>query len=710
MQTRTRNALLATALWSIGTASYAQTASESPSVDPSAPAAAAEADSTDADSKDIVVTAQKRAERVQDVSAQVNVLTAATINGLQIRQTPDIVATIPNLTIARTDTYRNSTIVLRSISQANNSDVPVAVIVDGVPQIDPKEFNTRLFDVAQIEVLKGPQGSLYGRNAEAGVILITTVAPTNEFGGSGRLSYGKNGQVDTSVGISGAIVPDKVLFRLSGNYFTSNGLITNDFRSDRPDYVDHDWNVRGSLRILPTDDITIDLIGRYGDFRAGSTYFTPIFSANANDFQNPREGFPNRAFGHSLFLSGKFEAQLGFATLTAITGYTKNKETQITDVDFTNKVQNPTVTQRGDYQPSDSHVFSQELRLTGSSTSRLRWFVGADYLSASKYVSTNIFTDRQNYDVDPYGPYLVSNIGRTTRSDYGVSGQLDFDVFDGFTLSGGLRYEDSKRKQLNLVNGVRRKVDFDKLQPKVTATYKFDRDLLVYGTYAVGHRAGGFNQPNFQIPIFADETLKNFEVGLKSQWLDRRLTINAALFSGNVTNYQYSYIDSTTASSVTGTIAGVRIRGLEVEARANPFAGLNLSGSIGVSDPKITKSVFPQLVGNATPRARKFTWQAGFDYTVPISDDVSFVARANANGFSRTYWFIDNLDVQRPRGFLDGNIGVTTGDLTVTLWGKNLTNTKANETFFPRQATGNPFYLAYPIKPVSYGVELAFKF
>ncbi len=697
--------MLAGVICGVATAASAQT----PTVDP-APSRTDQASRAAPDSNDIVVTAEKRPERVQDVSAQVNVLTAAAIAGLQIRQAPDIVATIPNLTIARTDTYRNSTIVLRSISQANNSDVPVAVIVDGVPQIDPKEFNTRLFDVAQIEVLKGPQGSLYGRNAEAGVILITTVAPTNHFSGSGRISYGKNAQVDATLGISGAIVPDKVLFRLSGNIFRSDGLITNDFRSDRPDYVDHDWNVRGSLRILPADNVTVDLIGRYGDFRAGSTYFTPIFSANANDFRNPREGFPNRAFGHSLFLSGRIEANLGFATVTSITGYSKNNETQITDVDFTNNVQNPTVTQRGDFQPSDSDVFSQEVRVTGSSAARLRWFVGADYLSASKFVSTNIFTDRANYDVDPYGPYLVSNIGRTTRSDYGISGQVDVDLFDRFTLSGGLRYEDSKRQQLNLVNGVRRQVSFDKLQPKVTATYKVNRDVLVYATYAVGHRAGGFNQPNFQIPIFADETLKNFEVGLKSQWFDRKLTVNVALFSGNVTNYQYSYIDSNTASSVTGTIDGVRVRGLEVEARANPVSGLNLFGSIGVSDPKITKSVFPQLIGNATPRARKFTWQAGFDYTTPLKDDLSLVVRANANGFSSTYWFVDNLDIQRPRAFLDANVGITTGNVTVTLWGKNLTNTKANETFFPRQATGNPFYLAYPIKPVSYGVELAYKF
>jgi iron complex outermembrane recepter protein len=109
--------------------------------------------------QEIIVTAEKRPERLQDVPAQIDVLTGETLQALQIRETPDITATVPNLTVARNDTYSNSTIVLRSITQANNSDVPVAVIVDGVPQDDSKQFNTYLFDIAQIEVLRGAQGA-----------------------------------------------------------------------------------------------------------------------------------------------------------------------------------------------------------------------------------------------------------------------------------------------------------------------------------------------------------------------------------------------------------------------------------------------------------------------------------------------------------------------------------------------------------------------
>src|SRR5580658_6261576 len=198
----------------------------------------AQAMGTDPTLQEIIVTAEKRPERLQDVPAQVDVLTGQSLEALQIRQAPDITETIPNLTVARNDTYSNSTIVLRGITQANNSDVPVAIIVDGVPQDDSKQFNTHLFDIAQIEVLKGPQGSLYGRNAEAGAIIITA-SPTNDLHGFADASYGKGSSLDASAGISGALVPDTLLYRVAGSYSRTDGLIDNTFLGNHPDYVDY---------------------------------------------------------------------------------------------------------------------------------------------------------------------------------------------------------------------------------------------------------------------------------------------------------------------------------------------------------------------------------------------------------------------------------------------------------------------------------------
>src|SRR3954453_11040246 len=265
-----------------------------------------------ANQNEIIVTAQKRSEKLQNVPIQVDVLTGRMLEARQVRMTSEIARTVPNLTIEKTDVYSNSVIVLRGIAQASNADAPVAVIVDGVPQDDPKQFNMHLFDVAAIEVLKGPQGSLYGRDAEAGAVIINTVQPTNDFHGFIDGSFSRGSAFDGSAAVSGPIVPDKVLFRVAGSYFHTAGVIPNSFRHVPNDSVPHDWSLRGSLLFNFGPDSRLTLIAQHGDYNAGHVFFVPVWSGNANDFQLPRSNFPNYGNGNSTNLTGKFESDLGF--------------------------------------------------------------------------------------------------------------------------------------------------------------------------------------------------------------------------------------------------------------------------------------------------------------------------------------------------------------------------------------------------------------
>jgi iron complex outermembrane receptor protein len=673
----------------------------------------AQAMGTDPTLQEIIVTAEKRPERLQDVPAQVDVLTGQSLEALQIRQAPDITETIPNLTVARNDTYSNSTIVLRGITQANNSDVPVAIMVDGVPQDDSKQFNTYLFDVAQIEVLKGPQGSLYGRNAEAGAIIITTAPPTNEFKGFGDVSYGNGETVDGRVSISGPIVPDMVLFRLAGNYVRSDGLIRNSFQNNDADYIDFDRSLRGDVLFLMGPALKLDLIAEYRAFRAGTTFFSPVFSGNPNDYVDPQGNFPNVDNGYSSFLDAKLEADLGFATFTSVSGYARIKEHQISDVDFTNPVQSPTVFQVGDNQPSGNRILSEDLRLVSPSAEAFRWLVSADFLEASQLLSTNIFADTGQYATDPFNPalLLVSSAADNKRKDYGVSAQFDYDVLEHLTLTAGVRYDKDQRRQIDLNANTEREATFDATQPKFTATYKFTSNALVYATYGEGFRSGGFNQPNFSVPIFGEETLKNYEAGFKSQWLDRRLTVNVDAYAGHVANYQYSYIDFATASPVTGNIDRVHVSGGEFETRFSPITGLGIFLNLGASVPKISSyAVFPQFVGNQTPRANDYTVQAGVDYTHLVINDWSFFVGANVQYLSKVYWYIDNLDVQNAKTYTNARVGIKNERLTATLWGKNIFDTRAYETYDPNQATGLGRDVGYLNKPAQYGIEIMYRF
>lgn len=666
----------------------------------------------------IVVTAQKRSERLQDVPIQVDVLTAENIAAKQIKMGADIVRATPSLTVEKTDTYTNSVIVLRGISQASNADTPVAVIVDGVPQDDPKQFNMHLFDVEQIEVLKGPQGSLYGRKAEAGAIIITTAAPTNELRGFGNVSFSRGETLDTSAGISGPVVEDKVLFRLAGNYFRSDGYLPNSFRGVNSDRVAHDWSVRGTLLFNMTDRASLSLIGQHQDFDAGHVYFAPVFSGDANDFQSPRSNFPNRGDGTTTNFTAKFSYDFDFATLTSISGYTRLAQVQITDLDLTNSVeqaQQPLAFpfQFADNQPFRNKIFSQEFRLTSRSDQRLRWLVSADYLRAKQFINTHLFLDQGDPVNDPFDPALTitENPANYPRTDFGVSAQVDYDVLEKLTLTLGGRYDSDRRKQENLLNGEVRKAKFTAFQPKVSVAYKLDSSKLFYATYAQGFRSGGFNPPSYRVPIYGDERLSNYEIGFKSEFFNRALTLNGAVFHSIVEDMQDSFIDLSTGSRVISNIDRVRIDGLELEARLVPAAGLTLYTSLGLTDPDIRKySLQPSFEGNVVSRGYKLSVSGGFDYSMPIGASTSLFLRADAQHYGRKYWYIDNLDVQKAKTYVNGSLGAEWGDFTLTFWGKNILDERAYETYFPSQATGFRFDIGFPNRGASYGVELSTRF
>jgi iron complex outermembrane receptor protein len=711
-----RHMLLATSLLSAFAAANADPPTVQPQAIPNAPQGEASSSSVvpEASQNAIIITAEKRPELLQNVPIQVDVLTGKTLEARHIKMTNEIVRTVSNLTIEKTDVYSNSVIVLRGIAQAANADAPVAVVVDGVPQDDPKQFNVHLFDISDIEVLKGPQGSLYGRNAEAGAIIITTVQPTNDLRGYGDVSYGRGPTLDASAGISGPIVADKVLFRIAGSYFHTAGLIPNTFRHVDNDSVPHDWTIRANLLFHIGNRSTLNLIAQHEDYKAGHVYFVPVWSGNPNDFELPQSNFPNRGHGSSTNLTAKFDSDLGFATLTAIGGYTKLKQVQITDVDFTNPVDatlhpNAFPFQLGDNQPFSNRIYSQEVRLASPSSSRLRWLISEDYLNARQFINTHLFFDLGDPQNDPFNPALTltQNPAIYTRSNWGVSGQVDYDATDALTLTAGVRYDTDRRRQTNLLNGLIRTATFSAAQPRLSAAYKFSSSKLVYASWGVGFRSGGFNPPSFHIPIYRAEKLTNFEIGFKTQWLDHHLTLNGALFHSLVDNLQFSAIDFNTGSQVTSNIDRVRINGAELEAVATPAHGLDVFASVGLTNPKIVAfATNPAFVGNVPPRGYKQSLVGGFDYTQRIATDVSFFVRADVQHYSRKYWFVDNLDVQRPKTYVNGSLGISYRNFTASIWGKNIFGVRSYETYFPGQQTGLPYDVGFPNKPATYGVEL----
>ena len=662
--------------------------------------------------EEMVVTARKREENIQDVPIQVTAFSAQAILDAGVSTTQDFVDLVPNMTLDDSFTYLNTFAVVRGVTQINNSDAPVAIVVDGVPQNNQKQFKQNLFDIERIEVLKGPQGALYGRNAIGGAVNIVTRQPTNSYEGFLGASYGNGDAIDVWGGVSGPIVRDKVLFRLAGSFKTDNGRIDNTFLDEKVDFIDHDYSIRGKLMALPTDWLTLDFRAMYNDFEAGAIYDTAVFSGDPNDFQEPTFDLPGETFGDILEITFKFDADLEFATLTGITGYTDLEEDYRGDLDFTNRIDNPGgflgfLGPAGQGQNLDVELLSQELRLVSPDDQRLRWMFGAYYIHTDRELLTRGFVDLDGTPEQFDNPALVFlELSEDNDNDaWAIFGQIDVDVTDRLILTGALRYDRNRREQLDLDSGLVRIATFDSVQPKVTRSYHLDDEKLVYASYGRGFRSGGFNAPT--IPIFRDETLDNVEAGFKSQWWDGRAIVNGAFYYSFVDDFQFFFVDAAAgAAQVISNIDQVEIFGVELEVQALVAEGLQVAAAIGTTDTEIKANTpFPTSVGNKTPRTTEWTFNLSGQYRRPITQSLAGFARVDYEHRGDRFWQVDNADVQEPLNLLNFRVGIEGEKWGLYAWGKNITDERYFTDFAPTEFTGLTVDLGFLAQPRRYGVE-----
>lgn len=667
---------------------------------------------------EIVVTAQRREERLQDIPIQIAAMGEQAIQDAGIRSTSDVVAQVPNMTFDRGDTYRSNFITMRGLTQINNADPPIAFVLDGVPQTNQQQLSTPLFDLERVEIVKGPQGALYGRNAVGGAINVITTPPTNEFNGVATATYGRGDTLDIGAGVSGPLVKDVLMVRVSATHKSSDGLIENDFRGDKVDFIGHDDAIRGRLLFTPGEALKVDLRGEYTDFKGGSNSYSAVFSGDPNDFVHPQFNFPAFAEGRNYSGTLKVDYDFGAATLTSITDVADYLQHNRADLDFRNPVDSPSGIfglgfQAGQGQDQSIKTFSQEVRLVSRSDQPLRWLVGTNYLATHRNLRTRAFVDiTSTPDQIDIAPLVFVDKWEDNHNDaYGVFAQLDYDLGDSLTLTGGIRYDKDKRKQQDVYSSAVRKASFDRVQPKATLTWKPTRDALVYATFSTGFRSGGYNAPQVGVPVFKAETLENYEVGFKSSWADRKVTLNGALFQMDVKNYQFFYVEAATASQIIDNLAKVRIRGAELELNARPTRGLDLSAAIGILDSNIRKSLqFPADKGNKAPRTVPFSSTVSAQYRVPLDDSSNLFMRAEWQHFGKKYWHPDNVAVQNPYNLVNLRFGVEHKDMGVYFFGRNVFADKYYSEFFQPKYSGLDVAIGYPSQPASYGVEARIKF
>lgn len=706
--------------------------------------------------EEILVTAQYREQSLQEVPAAITAFSSNDIVDAGINSTQDFADQVPNLFLDDSFTYGNTFVVIRGLTQVNNADSPVAIVVDGVPQNNQKQLKMDLFDIERIEVLKGPQGALYGRNAIGGAISIVTRQPTNEFEGkvSGTLESGLGKRIEGAV--SGPIARDKVLFRLGGSYYETDGLIRNDFVGDDMDFVDHDFSLRGKLAVMVSDTVTLDLRASYREFQAGSSYDVPvrhngdptIRNGDVNMVFDPNNNLVGLTNGDNLELTAKLDVDTTLGTLTAITGYTDLTEYYRADIDFSNQAFDPTLAgfagllgfldsigaftppagTKGVGQAQDLGVelMSQEVRLVSPGDFRLRYIVGGYYLHTNRDLQTRLFTDinSQRSQVDDPSLIFVNSQEENSNDAWSVFGQLEYDITDALTIQGAIRYDSDKRRQTDIVSGLERDNTFTSVQPKVTLTYDFNEDAMGYATYSTGFRSGGFNAPIVTFTEFDDETLDNYEVGMKSSLLDGRLILNSALFRADSKDFQFFFLDLATGQQIIQNLESVDIWGFDVDFRALLNDQISLIGGVGYTDTEIRRIGSSALqagltaagvnidnvIGSKTPKTTDWSANLGIQGEFDVSDTMKVILRADYEYRGNKYWQIDNQDVQGPIHLLDLRATFTNNIWAITAFAENVTNERYYTDFNPGEFLGLAIDLGYPSRPRVFGVGASYRF
>ena len=719
--------------------------------------------------EEIVVTARKRNENFQDVPVTMDVFTAQEIAAAGIESPRDFIAMVPNMTLVETQNIGNSFITIRGISQARNSEPSVAVLVDGVLETNPYEFTQSLYDIKQIEVLKGPQGALYGRDAIGGAIIIHTADPSDHFEASTRLGVGNGLAEKAGLNLSGPLDSAGTLkYRASFNYYNTAGYLENVYLDRKADpYRDYS----GRLRLLwtPADNFSADLRFMYDKAETTAYYFVIPRSQESNpfsDFTTPGNAndttspIQNNNLGTDkrdiLDVALKLDYSLGYGTITSITDFNHTQEIDTGDAyDFrpvTTSVEyaltgGTPAADGGPFDESQSQFIdvktvSQELRFTSPVVNGFSWIAGAYFVHTKRFISTGNLADRGDgapavfYTpiVDPTNPF-ATNTNQTFLSDsqdnnaWAVFGDAIYEFTKQWELDVALRYDQDQRQNTTdtpavflptttAVTGEVRKATFSATQPKGTLRFKPNDDWTFYGGWSRGFRSGGFNQTGVGEvarangvlgvnDLFQAEIADTYEVGFKSQFLDRRLTLDADVFHTQSKNGYFFVFIAADSTQNLGNLSAT-YKGAEVSLTAHPTDRLDLYANAGFTNSRITAMADPTVIGNEAPLVSRNTVGAGAQYRQPLGDGLTGTVRLDYNEIGRTWWEPYNITSRDPVSLVDLRMGLQGQKWTVTAWSKNLTNKIYNAEFSPGNVGGAGFL--WRALPRRYGVDLDYKF
>jgi iron complex outermembrane recepter protein len=675
----------------------------------------------------VTVTADKKEELLQNVPVSVTAISAKQVEDYRLWDIKDITGIVPNLYSGNSGDGRNVTSI-RGIT-TTSYDPAVATYIDGVNQFSLDTYIPELSDIERIEVLRGPQGTLFGRNAMGGVINIITKQPTNTMHGFAEVDLGNYDQQRYSAGFRAPLINDVLFIGVSGMYSKRDGYYTNDFNNTSYDRQ-HGFTGNYYLKYLPGAKWSLTANLKQQDNRNWGAF--PLVNSAAQAFSQPYHLSQN-AIGEMI--DNTLDASLAIkhtgsqVDLTAQTSWQHNYRYYDPSVD-------------GDFSPADAvtiinnyghawnnvQVFTQEIRLNSSDsrTSPFSWTAGAYFFhqyepnkQATHFGADAALVGSPETD--------FSSIDVTKAKNTGVAGygQLNYAVTRQLELIAGLRY-DYEHRYLN-VEGLYQPdgqspivstpdtaaaLHFGAVSPKVGIKYTLSDRNMVFATYNRGYRPGGLTQLSTdptQPPLYPyqPEYSNNIELGIKNNWFDQKLQVNVTAFLSHVNDAQVPTLILPSAITVTRNTGKLISKGAELEASANPVKGLRIDYSFGYTDAHYESLNLSEngaaidLAGKKQIFTPEATSMLAPQYSVLLCarEDLRLIVRGEWFWLGRQYFDLENTISQNPYSKINARVGVSTKHLQLFVWARNLTATKYIEYAYD-------FGAVHLADPRTYGVTV----
>lgn len=671
--------------------------------------------------EETIVTAEKRAASVQDTAIAITAFGADELAARGIESIESLQFNVPNLVISPNSQSPVEYAYIRGVGTDQpvaGFDPGVAYHVDGVYIGQPSSIPGDLWDMERVEVLRGPQGTLYGKNTTGGSINVITAAPTDSFEGVVDGMFGNFGRRQFRTALSGPLVGDTVKGRLSFIYDVNDGYQRNSVGTNG-DLIEH-WALRGKLAFALGDDLELTLLAQHFDNEGAQSqkrkepFVQPVYAGALPNRRNPRRA--DKDFDGELDLqndlfSARLTWDLGFAELVSITGYVDNHWNQQADIDMSsNDIQ---------YQlwNMDTEQLTQEVQLVSTGEGPLQWIVGAFYFDE------DLETEYYFQDRSAFG-FQFNNGGELQSESLAVFAQVGYDFRDAgapFRIVGGLRYtEDSKdidEFQIIPEFGLNLAARDDNEWEETTGKIEFDwyptDDIMVYASFSRGYKGGGFSIGQFD--TYDPEISDAYEIGLKSQFLDNRAQLNLAAFYNKYDDLQVNFL--TVSVLTTDNAAQATIEGLEIEALFLPLDDLQIGGSVSFMNAEYDEYQFSPTVdlgGETLNRAPEKTAALFAQYDWNLGSLGNLTLRTDYRFQDEVYFRVQNVDRHRQGAYdrINARVQWTSADGTWTgeLFLDNAEDDDDLRNLFVSDglSTGNNTFVSYH-PPRTYGLRFGWR-